>query len=156
MHKFSFRKSTLKYHTTWVERPPAFLLVQDFVLDTASQDDWYAAVEALCEVLGVTKLWHIHISFFIWPCIIFGFWCELQILPSLEPVIVYFPDSSKWLSQAVPKDNRKEFVQKLEEMLDKLTGPVVLICGQNVAESEPKEKEKYVRSGLKGKLDRWL
>jgi hypothetical protein len=68
----------------------------------------------------------------------------------LEPVIVYFPDSSKWLSQAVPKDNRKEFVQKLEEMLDKLTGPVVLFCGQNVAESEPKEKEKYVRSGFLG------
>jgi hypothetical protein len=66
-------------------------------------------------------------------------------LPSLEPVIVYFPDSSKWLSKAVPKSKRKEFVQNLEEMLNQLTGPVVLICGQNVVESAPKEREKFVR-----------
>ncbi|KAJ3695608.1 hypothetical protein LUZ60_000985 [Juncus effusus] len=76
--------------------------------------DWYIAIQALCEVL-----------------------------PTLEPVIVYFPDSSKWLAKAVPQSNRKEFVQKLGEMLDQLTGPIVLICGQNVVESASKEKEKF-------------
>jgi hypothetical protein len=57
MHKFSLWKSTLKYHSAWVvERPPVFLLVQDFVLDTESQADYFAAIEALCEVLGIMKL----------------------------------------------------------------------------------------------------
>ncbi|KAF3327413.1 Protein MSP1 [Carex littledalei] len=89
--------------------------IQDLEHDPESQaEDWYAAVRALCE-----------------------------ILPSLEPVIVYFPDSSKWLSKAVPKSNQKEFVQKLGEMLNQITGPVVLVCGQNVVESAPKEKEKF-------------
>lgn len=69
----------------------------------------------------------------------------LQILPSLQPIIVYFPDSSEWLSRAVPKSHRKEFVSKLEEMFDQLLGPVVLICGQNkVEKGAPKEKEKFV------------
>ncbi|XP_078180664.1 uncharacterized protein LOC144574560 isoform X2 [Carex rostrata] len=90
--------------------------IKDLEHDPESQaEDWFAAVQALCE-----------------------------ILPSLEPVIVYFPDSSKWLSKAVPKSSQKEFVQKLEEMLNKITGPVVLVCGQNVVESAaPKEKEKF-------------
>uniref|UniRef100_A0A0E0CRI4 AAA+ ATPase domain-containing protein n=1 Tax=Oryza meridionalis TaxID=40149 RepID=A0A0E0CRI4_9ORYZ len=80
--------------------------------DTESED-WHIAIEALCEVL-----------------------------PSLQPAIVYFPDSSQWLSRAVPKSNRREFIQKVEEMFDKLTGPVVMICGQNILEAEPKDKDK--------------
>ncbi|XP_078172544.1 uncharacterized protein LOC144566403 isoform X3 [Carex rostrata] len=84
--------------------------IQDLEHDTESQaEDCYAAVQALCE-----------------------------ILPSLEPAIVYFPDSSKWLSKAVPESKRKDFVQKLEEMLDQLTGPVVLICGHD--KLTPKEQ----------------
>ncbi|KAG8076345.1 hypothetical protein GUJ93_ZPchr0006g45276 [Zizania palustris] len=75
-------------------------------------EDWHIAIEALCEVL-----------------------------PSLQPAIVYFPDSSQWLSRAVPKSNRREFIEKVEEMLDQLTGPLVLICGQNILEAAPKDKE---------------
>ncbi|XP_011621877.1 uncharacterized protein LOC18422392 isoform X1 [Amborella trichopoda] len=82
-------------------------------LDTQTED-WYIAMEALCEVL-----------------------------PSLQPIIVYFPDTSQWLSRAVPKSSHKEFVLKVEEMFDQLSGPVVLICGQNKVESGSKEKEKF-------------
>lgn len=65
--------------------------------------------------------------------------------------MVYFPDSSLWLSKAVSKSDRKEFVSKMQEMLDKLSGPVVLICGQNKMEagSSSKEKEKFVSSNLR-------
>ncbi|KAM3225108.1 hypothetical protein ACQJBY_058069 [Aegilops geniculata] len=73
-------------------------------------EDWHIAIEALCEVL-----------------------------PSLEPVIVYFPDSSQWLSRAVPKSNRGEFIQKVDKMFDQLTGPVVMICGQNMPAAVSKE-----------------
>ncbi|XP_066332512.1 uncharacterized protein [Miscanthus floridulus] len=79
--------------------------------DTES-DDWHIALEALCEVL-----------------------------PSLQPIIVYFPDSSQWLSRAVSKSDRREFVQRVEKMFDRLTGPVVLICGQNILAAAPKDKE---------------
>lgn len=68
----------------------------------------------------------------------------LQVLHELEPVIVYFPDSSQWLSRAVPKSNREEFVHKVEEIFNQLSGPVVLICGQNKTESGSKEKEQFV------------
>lgn len=62
----------------------------------------------------------------------------------MQPIIVYFPDSSQWLSRAVPKVKRKEFLHKVEEMFDQLSGPVVLICGQNKLETGSKEKEKFV------------
>ncbi|XP_042478683.1 uncharacterized protein LOC122059726 isoform X2 [Macadamia integrifolia] len=91
--------------------------VQDIEHDLDTQsEDWYIAMEALCEVL-----------------------------PSLQPLIVYFPDSYQWLSRAVPKSKRKDFVRKVEEMLDQLSGPVVLICGQNKVEkgTGSKEKEKF-------------
>ncbi|XP_078444888.1 uncharacterized protein LOC144714020 isoform X2 [Wolffia australiana] len=89
---------------------------QDLVRDLDTQsEDWFIAIEAVNE-----------------------------ILPSLQPIIVYFPDSSEWLARAVPKSHRKEFVSKLEEMFDKLQGPVVLICGQSkVDKGAPKEKEKF-------------
>ncbi|KAF2946965.1 uncharacterized protein [Oryza sativa Japonica Group] len=94
---------------------------QDIVHDHDTEsEDWHIAIEALCEVL-----------------------------PSLQPAIVYFPDSSQWLSRAVPKSNRREFIQKVEEMFDKLTGPVVMICGQNILEAEPKDKDKEPPSSLK-------
>ena len=68
----------------------------------------------------------------------------MQVLHSVQPLIVYFPDSSQWLSRAVPKSNRKDFLSKVQEMFDKLSGPVVLICGQNKAETGSKEKERFV------------
>lgn len=68
----------------------------------------------------------------------------VQVLKSAQPIIVYFPDSSLWLSRAVSKANRKEFVHKVQEMFDQLSGPVVLICGRNKAETGSKEKEKFV------------
>ncbi|KAG2610671.1 uncharacterized protein LOC120703099 isoform X2 [Panicum virgatum] len=89
---------------------------QDIERDHDTQaEDWHIALEALCEVL-----------------------------PSLQPAIVYFPDSSQWLSRAVPRSNRREFVDKVEEMFDQLTGPLVLICGQSITEAStaaPKDKE---------------
>ncbi|KAI3996266.1 hypothetical protein MKX01_026734 [Papaver californicum] len=75
-------------------------------------EDWYIALEALCEVL-----------------------------PSLEPLIVYIPDSSQWL-RGVPKAHHKDFIQKVEQMFERLSGPVVLICGQNKVETGAKEKDK--------------
>lgn len=66
-----------------------------------------------------------------------------EVVNSMQPIIVYFPDSSQWLSRAVPKANRREYVQKMEEIFDKISGPVVLICGQNKIESGSKEKEKF-------------
>ncbi|MCL7027408.1 hypothetical protein MKW94_020774 [Papaver nudicaule] len=74
--------------------------------------DWYIALEALCEVL-----------------------------PSLEPLIVYIPDSSQWL-RGVPKAYHKDFRHKVEQMFERLSGPVVLICGQNKFETGAKEKDK--------------
>uniref|UniRef100_A0A453PJW3 AAA+ ATPase domain-containing protein n=1 Tax=Aegilops tauschii subsp. strangulata TaxID=200361 RepID=A0A453PJW3_AEGTS len=100
-------------------------------------EDWHIAIEALCEVL-----------------------------PSLEPVIVYFPDSSQWLSRAVPKSNRGEFIQKVDKMFDQLTGPVVMICGQNMPAAVSKDKDKEPPtlmfqnltrlSSLPSSLKRWL
>ncbi|XP_020696627.1 uncharacterized protein LOC110109771 [Dendrobium catenatum] len=88
--------------------------IQDIAHDLDTEaEDWYIALEALCEVL-----------------------------PSLQPVIVYFPDSSKWLLRAVPKSSRQEFISKMEQMFEQLSGPVVLICGQNILETGSKEKEK--------------
>ena len=62
----------------------------------------------------------------------------------MQPIIVYFPDSSQWLSRAVPKANCRKYVQMMEEIFDKISGPVVLICGQNKIESGSKEREKFV------------
>ncbi|XP_062228505.1 uncharacterized protein LOC133926536 isoform X2 [Phragmites australis] len=100
-----------------LDKPAVYWVdTQDVVHDNDIQaEDWHIAIEALFEVL-----------------------------PSLQPAIVYFPDSSQWLSRAAPRSNRREFVEKVEEMLDQLTGPLVLICGQNVVEAAaaaPKDKE---------------
>ncbi|XP_038995940.1 uncharacterized protein LOC120120347 isoform X1 [Hibiscus syriacus] len=98
------------------ESPPVYWLnVKDVEHDHEIQaEDCFIAMEALCEVLH-----------------------------SKQPLIVYFQDSSQWLSRAVPKSNRKEFVNRVQEMFDKLPGPVVLICGQNRVETGSKEKEKF-------------
>ncbi|CAN8321294.1 unnamed protein product [Cochlearia groenlandica] len=66
-----------------------------------------------------------------------------EVLESVQPLIVYFPDSSQWLSRAVPKARRKEFLDKVEKMFDKLSGPVVMICGQNKIGTDSKEREKF-------------
>ncbi|MBA0834458.1 hypothetical protein Goarm_006811, partial [Gossypium armourianum] len=96
--------------------PPVYWLnVKDVEHDHDTQaEDCYIAMEALCEVLN-----------------------------SKQPLIVYFQDSSQWLSRAVPKSKHKEFVSKVHEMFDKVSGPVVLICGQNRVETGSKEKEKF-------------
>lgn len=82
------------------------------------------------------------VKFFIYKQYL-NFHC-LQVLHAKQPLIVYFPDSSQWLSRAVPKSDRKDFVSKVQEIFDGLSGPVVLICGQNKIESGSKEKEKFV------------
>lgn len=65
-----------------------------------------------------------------------------EVLASNQPLIVYFPDFSQWLSRAVPKTRRKEFVDKVKEMFDKLSGPIVMISGQNKIETGSKGREK--------------
>ncbi|XP_031272367.1 uncharacterized protein LOC116130829 isoform X1 [Pistacia vera] len=97
-------------------KPPVYWIdVKDIEQDLDTQaEDCYIAMEALCEVLN-----------------------------SMQPLIVYFPDSSQWLSRAAPRSNRKEFVRKVQEVFDQLSGPVVLICGQNKVETGSKEKEKF-------------
>ncbi|PKA60472.1 Katanin p60 ATPase-containing subunit A1 [Apostasia shenzhenica] len=98
------------------EKPSIYWFdIQDIVHDLDIEaEDWYIAIEALFEVL-----------------------------PSLQPLIVYFPDSFKWLLRAVPKSSHKEFMHKLEQMLEQLSEPVVLICGRNILETGgSKEKEK--------------
>ncbi|XP_048135549.1 uncharacterized protein LOC115750587 isoform X5 [Rhodamnia argentea] len=95
--------------------PPIWISVNDIEPDLDSQaEDCYIAMEALCEVLH-----------------------------SQQPLVVYFPDSSQWLSRAVTKANRSKFVNKVHEMFDQLQGPVVLICGQNKVETGSKEREKF-------------
>ncbi|KAJ4822817.1 hypothetical protein Tsubulata_015819 [Turnera subulata] len=106
-----------------------WLSVKDVEHDPDSEaEDCYIAMEVLCEVLD-----------------------------SMKPLIVYFPDSSQWLSRAVPKSNRKEFVSKVKEMFDQLSGPIVLICGKNKVDTGSKEKEKFTMIfpslGRLGKLD---
>ncbi|KAJ6997212.1 hypothetical protein NC653_013703 [Populus alba x Populus x berolinensis] len=66
-----------------------------------------------------------------------------EVLCSMQPIIVYFADSSQWLSRAVSKSNHKDFVSKVQEMFDQLPGPVVLICGQNKAETGSMERERF-------------
>ncbi|CAN1255121.1 Outer mitochondrial transmembrane helix translocase [Linum perenne] len=67
-----------------------------------------------------------------------------EILQTTQPLIVYFPDFFIWLSRAVLKSNRKEFIHKMLEMFDQLSGSAVLICGHNIkVESGSKEKEKF-------------
>uniref|UniRef100_A0A803LRX4 AAA+ ATPase domain-containing protein n=1 Tax=Chenopodium quinoa TaxID=63459 RepID=A0A803LRX4_CHEQI len=97
-------------------KPPIYWIpVKDIERDLDAQaEDCYIAMESLCEVLQ-----------------------------SQQPLIVYFPDSSLWLSRAAPKSNRTEFVSKVGEMFDRLSGPLVLICGQNKVETGSKEKEKF-------------
>ena len=69
---------------------------------------------------------------------------SFQVLQSQQPLIVYFPDSSLWLSRAASKSNRAEFINKVGEMFDRLSGPLVLICGQNKVDAGSKEKQKLV------------
>ncbi|XP_074273858.1 uncharacterized protein LOC141597328 isoform X2 [Silene latifolia] len=97
-------------------KPPIYWIpVKEVEHDLDAQaEDCYIAMEALCEVLQ-----------------------------SKQPLIVYFPDSSLWLSRAAPKSKRNEFVSKVREMFDQLSGPMVLICGQNKVETGSKEKEKF-------------
>ncbi|MED6158677.1 hypothetical protein PIB30_034920 [Stylosanthes scabra] len=97
-------------------KPPIrWIHVKDIQNDLDAQAlDCYIALEALCEVLQ-----------------------------SKQPLIVYFPDGSQWLHKSVPKSNRSEFFHKVEELFDRLSGPVVLICGQNKVQSGSKEKEQF-------------
>lgn len=98
------------------EKPPVYWIdVKDIEHDRDTQaEDCFIAMEALAEVLH-----------------------------EMEPLIVHFPDSSQWLSRAVPKSKRKEFIQIVQDIFNHLSGPTVLICGQNKVESGSKEKEKF-------------
>lgn len=122
----------------------------------AQTHDSYTAMEVLCEVQDLID----HEKLFLWKnsyvYIIWGSYSYrndiilMQILETQQPLVVYFPDSSLWLSRAVSKSDRKEFVSKMQEMFEKLSGPLVLICGQDKieAESNSKEKDKFVSSNI--------
>lgn len=94
----------------------------------------------LCLFYSLYRLWNLVSSGQVFEICLHS----LQVMRSMQPLVVYFPDSSQWLSRAVPKSNRKEFVSKVQEQFNQLSGPVVLICGQNKVEAGSKEKEKFV------------
>lgn len=48
------------------------------------------------------------------------------------------------MSGIVKKSNHKDFLQKLEEIFDKLEEPIVLICGKNNEDIGSKEINKSV------------
>ncbi|XP_057453504.1 uncharacterized protein LOC130745336 isoform X2 [Lotus japonicus] len=56
-----------------------------------------------------------------------------EVLHSEQPLIVYFPDG---LHKSVPKSIQSEFFHKVQEKFELLSGPIVLICGQNKAQSK--------------------
>ncbi|XP_071704963.1 uncharacterized protein [Rutidosis leptorrhynchoides] len=64
-----------------------------------------------------------------------------EVLQSVQPLIVYFPDLSLWLSRAVSEPNRKEFMIRLQFMLEQISGPVLLICGQNKAKAKARSRD---------------
>ncbi|KAL3613119.1 hypothetical protein CASFOL_038368 [Castilleja foliolosa] len=75
-----------------------------------------------------------------------------EVLEAREPVIVYFPESFWWLPRSAEWDTRKEFRVKVKEMFNKLSGRIVLICGQNtwdVGSKELKESENLRESWKK-------
>ncbi|KAI4339614.1 hypothetical protein MLD38_024532 [Melastoma candidum] len=63
-----------------------------------------------------------------------------QVMRSMEPLIVYFPDYSHWLYRAVPKSKRNDFMLKLQDIFEQLSVSTVLICGQNKSETGSKNK----------------
>ncbi|KAL8138086.1 LOW QUALITY PROTEIN: hypothetical protein V2J09_004087 [Rumex salicifolius] len=63
-----------------------------------------------------------------------------DVLQNKQPLIVYFPDSTPWLSRTVPKSSRKEFISKVQKTFDQLSGPILLIFGQNKVEIGSKKK----------------
>ncbi|XP_047319585.1 uncharacterized protein LOC124923662 [Impatiens glandulifera] len=65
-----------------------------------------------------------------------------EVLHSIQPLIVYFPDPSVWFSRTVTEARREVFLNKLQKMLDDLSGPVVLICGENEEETDSSSDEK--------------
>ncbi|XP_071702983.1 uncharacterized protein [Rutidosis leptorrhynchoides] len=64
-----------------------------------------------------------------------------EVLRSVQPLIVYFPDLSLWLSRVVSERKHKEFVIRLQFMFDQISGPFVLICGQKEFGIRSKENE---------------
>ncbi|XP_057453519.1 uncharacterized protein LOC130745347 [Lotus japonicus] len=64
-----------------------------------------------------------------------------EVLHSKQPLIVYFPDG---LHKSVPKSIQSEFFQKVQEKFELLSGPIVLICGQNKAQSKGQLDEKLL------------
>ncbi|KAL3618041.1 hypothetical protein CASFOL_038362 [Castilleja foliolosa] len=62
-----------------------------------------------------------------------------EVLESREPVIVYLPESFWWLPRSAKWKTRREFRNKVKEMFEKLSGRMVLICGQNTWDVGPKE-----------------
>lgn len=78
----------------------------------------YIATEVLCEVLFPVISFSLSSVPFL-DCTVKN-WClflpHLQVLRSMQPLIVYFPDSSQWLSRAVPKSNRKDFLNKVQNV----------------------------------------
>eukprot|EP00249_Psilotum_nudum_P017328 c26263_g1_i1 orf=358-3672(-) len=54
--------------------------------------------------------------------------CEMA--SSSKPIIIYFRDIQQWVSKAVPANERLAFIDRVGELLNKVNGPVVFICGR--------------------------
>ncbi|XP_057772593.1 uncharacterized protein LOC130992111 [Salvia miltiorrhiza] len=58
-----------------------------------------------------------------------------EVLESEQPIVVYFPDSFFSNVWEGSKSDRSTFVNKAQKLFGKLSGRVVLICGQNNSEA---------------------
>lgn len=67
-----------------------------------------------------------------------------QVLESQQPLILYFPNSFTWLPWTASWNIRRDFVRKVKDMFGRLTGRVVLICGQDNWNDAYREMQKYV------------
>ncbi|EYU17673.1 hypothetical protein MIMGU_mgv1a000943mg [Erythranthe guttata] len=70
-----------------------------------------------------------------------------EVIKSRQALIVYFPDSFRWLPSSASRKSRREFVSNTKKLFGQLTnGHVALICGRDKWENKAKKVEKYPAS----------
>ncbi|KAJ7546748.1 hypothetical protein O6H91_08G052900 [Diphasiastrum complanatum] len=66
-----------------------------------------------------------------WVCVLEAL---AEVVSKPQPLVVFLPDLSRWFERAVVSTRRQEFLQRVEEKLDSLKGPSVLIAGRTKEE----------------------